>query len=111
MQIDPSHAARDRRRKGKDVVHARLPLVVDRHNKRGAARLERRGEARFAKGESHGMSAFFRIDDDVFHTYSTFARGCESLTDSFSLLDITAYGRQEEFEDSPAGWPQRPTYG
>ena len=41
MQIDPSHAARDRRRKGKDVVHARLPLVVDRHNKRGAARLER----------------------------------------------------------------------
>jgi predicted dithiol-disulfide oxidoreductase (DUF899 family) len=81
------------------------------HNYNDKAELERRGEARFAKGESHGMSAFFRIDDDVFHTYSTFARGCESLTDSFSLLDITAYGRQEEFEDSPAGWPQRPTYG
>jgi predicted dithiol-disulfide oxidoreductase (DUF899 family) len=81
------------------------------HNYNDKAELERRGEARFAKGESHGMSAFFRIDDDVFHTYSTFARGCESLTDSFSLLDVTAYGRQEDFEDSPAGWPQRPTYG
>jgi hypothetical protein len=27
------------------------------------------------------------------------------------LLDMTVYGRQEDFEDSPAGWPQKPTYG
>ena len=87
---------------------AKVPVV---HNYNDITELERRGEARFAKGESHGTSAFFRIDDQVFHTYSTFARGCEGLTNSFSLLDITAYGRQEEFEDSPAGWPQRPTYG
>jgi predicted dithiol-disulfide oxidoreductase (DUF899 family) len=63
------------------------------------------------EGEEHGLSVFFRIDDDVFHTYSTYARGNESLTDSYSLLDITPYGRQEDFEDSPAGWPQKPTYG
>ncbi|MBE9160280.1 DUF899 domain-containing protein [Nodosilinea sp. LEGE 06152] len=62
-------------------------------------------------GERHGMSVFFRIDDDVFHTYSTYARGCEGLTDAYSLLDLTPYGRQEDFEDSPPGWPQRPTYG
>jgi predicted dithiol-disulfide oxidoreductase (DUF899 family) len=81
------------------------------HNYNDKAELERRGQARFAKGESHGMSVFFRHDDTVFHTYSTFARGCEGLTDSYSLLDLTPYGRQEDFEDSPAGWPQRPTYG
>jgi len=62
-------------------------------------------------GETHGLSVFFRIDDDVFHCYSTYNRGTESLTDSYRLLDVTPYGRQEDWEDSPAGWPQRPTYG
>ena len=63
------------------------------------------------EGEAHGTSVFFRLDDQVYHTYSTFARGCEGLTDAYSLLDITPYGRQEDFEDSPPGWPQKPTYG
>lgn len=61
--------------------------------------------------EGHGLSVFFRVDDDVFHTYSTYARGAEGLTDAYSLLDTTPYGRQEDWEDSPPGWPQRPTYG
>lgn len=63
------------------------------------------------QGESHGLSVFFQIDGDAYHTYSTYARGCESLTDAYRLLDVTPYGRQEDFEDSPAGWPQKPTYG
>ena len=63
------------------------------------------------KGEAHGLSVFFRIGDDVYHTYSTYRRGTESLTDAYALLDRTPYGRQEDFEDSPAGWPQKPTYG
>jgi predicted dithiol-disulfide oxidoreductase (DUF899 family) len=62
-------------------------------------------------GESHGLSVFFRVDDEVFHTYSAYARGTEGITDAYSLLDTTPYGRQEDFEDSPPGWPQRPTYG
>jgi predicted dithiol-disulfide oxidoreductase (DUF899 family) len=62
-------------------------------------------------GETHGLSVFFRIDDDIFHTYSTYNRGTESLTDSYRLLDMTPYGRQEDWEDSPSGWPQHPTYG
>ena len=70
----------------------------------------RKGEPWFMKGETHGLSVFFRTDEDVFHTYSTFARGCESLTDAYRLLDVTPYGRQEDFEDSPPGWPQKPTY-
>lgn len=62
-------------------------------------------------GETHGLSVFFRIDDDLFHTYSTYNRGTESLTDTYRLLDMTPYGRQEDWEDSPTGWPQHPTYG
>jgi predicted dithiol-disulfide oxidoreductase (DUF899 family) len=63
------------------------------------------------KGETHGLSVFFRINDDIFHTYSTYNRGTESLTDAYRLLDMTPYGRQEDWEDSPSGWPQHPTYG
>jgi predicted dithiol-disulfide oxidoreductase (DUF899 family) len=62
-------------------------------------------------GEEHGLSVFFRIGDDVFHTYSAYARGTEGLTGSRALLDMTPYGRQQDFEDSPLGWPQKPTYG
>ncbi len=63
------------------------------------------------EGEAHGLSVFFRVNDEVFHTYSSYARGVESLTDAYSLLDVTPYGRQEDWEDSPQGRPQKPTYG
>ena len=62
-------------------------------------------------GEEHGHSVFFRLDDDVFHTTSIYARGTEGPTDARGLLDITPYGRQQDFEESPPGWPQQPTYG
>jgi len=70
-----------------------------------------KGKPVLMEGEAHGLSVFFRIDEDVFHTYSTYARGCESLTDAYRLLDVTPYGRQQDFEDSPPDWPQKPTYG
>jgi len=63
------------------------------------------------KGEAHGLSVFFRLGDEIFHTYSAYARGTENLTNSYTLLDTTPYGRQQDFENSPAGWPQKPTYG
>jgi predicted dithiol-disulfide oxidoreductase (DUF899 family) len=73
------------------------------YNYRRKAELEaRKTEAYFQKGEQHGLSVFFRLGDEVFHTYSTYARGTESLTDAYSLLDTTPYGRQEDFEDSLA---------
>ena len=81
------------------------------YNYRNKAELEAKKGPNLMKGEEHGLSVFFRIDDDIFHTYSTYARGTESLTDSYQLLDTTPYGRQQDFEDSPAGWPQKPTYG
>jgi predicted dithiol-disulfide oxidoreductase (DUF899 family) len=81
------------------------------YNYRDKAELERLNGPNVIQGESHGLSVFFRLGDDVFHTYSTYARGVESLTDAYSLLDMTPYGRQEDFEDSPPGYPQKPTYG
>ena len=62
-------------------------------------------------GEEHGFSVFFRIGDEVYHTYSAYARGTEGIIGAYAMLDMTPYGRQQEFEDSPAGWPQAPTYG
>ncbi|HSK80114.1 MAG TPA: DUF899 domain-containing protein [Thermoanaerobaculia bacterium] len=82
------------------------------YNFRDKAELEARGEeSYFLKGEQHGLSVFFRLGDDVYHTYSAYARGVEGLTNAYSLLDVTPYGRQEDWEDSPSGWPQKPTYG
>lgn len=63
------------------------------------------------EGEAHGLSVFFQLEGKVYHTYSAYARGVECVTDAYSLLDVTPFGRQEDWEDSPAGWPQQPTYG
>jgi predicted dithiol-disulfide oxidoreductase (DUF899 family) len=57
--------------------------------------------------EQPGLSVFFRLDDAAYHTYSAYARGVEGLSDGYRLLDVTPYGRQEDFEDSPEGWPQK----
>jgi predicted dithiol-disulfide oxidoreductase (DUF899 family) len=81
------------------------------YNYRNKAELEANKVPNAITGEEHGISVFFRIGEDVFHTYSAYARGTEALTDARALLDMTPYGRQQDFEDSPPGWPQRPTYG
>jgi predicted dithiol-disulfide oxidoreductase (DUF899 family) len=49
--------------------------------------------------EQPGVSFFLRDGDEVFHTYSTFARGTEMLGGAYSILDLTALGRQEEWEE------------
>ena len=81
------------------------------YNYRTAADLDLMGGKDSFRGEQPGLSVFFRLDDNLFHAYSTYARGTESLTDVYDLLDTTPYGRQEDFEDSPPGWPQKKTYG
>ncbi|NJN87414.1 MAG: DUF899 domain-containing protein [Leptolyngbyaceae cyanobacterium SL_7_1] len=70
------------------------------YNYRTKAEMDRDRAFYITQGEAHGLSVFFRIDQAVFHTYTTYARGVESLTDAYSLLDRTPYGRQEDFEDS-----------
>ena len=61
--------------------------------------------------EDFGISVFFRDDDNViYRSYFTNGRGVEPAGFR-ALLDMTPYGRQEEWEDSPTGWPQSPTHG
>ncbi|WP_029116080.1 DUF899 domain-containing protein [Mycobacterium sp. URHB0044] len=60
--------------------------------------------------ERHAISVFLRDGDRVFHTWSTFDRGEESFMVVWDLLDLTPYGRQETWEDSPPNWPQQPPY-
>ena len=64
----------------------------------------------FGVEEWHGTNAFIREGDRIFRTYFIDARGDEALGTTWSYLDITALGRQEEWEDSPEGHPQTPPY-
>ncbi len=57
------------------------------------------------------LNMFFRDGDRVFRTYSTTSRGVDRILFANNILDLAPYGRQEEWEDSPEGWPQGPTYG
>jgi predicted dithiol-disulfide oxidoreductase (DUF899 family) len=56
------------------------------------------------------LSVFLRDGDEVYRTYMTGSRGVDRLLFVQNILDLTPYGRQEDWEDSPPGWPQRPTY-
>jgi predicted dithiol-disulfide oxidoreductase (DUF899 family) len=67
-------------------------------------------DADFGVDEWHGTNAFIRDGDRVFRTYVLNNRGDEALGSTWSYMDITALGRQEEWEDSPEGYPQTPPY-
>ncbi|GAA5117475.1 DUF899 family protein [Pseudonocardia adelaidensis] len=60
--------------------------------------------------EGFGLSVFLRDDDRVFRTYFTSDRGVEAVGTVWSLLDRTPFGRQETWEDTPAGRPQTAPY-
>ena len=57
------------------------------------------------------LSVFLRDGTDVYRTYSTTARGVDRVLFVHNILDLCPYGRQQDWEDSPPGWPQQPTYG
>jgi predicted dithiol-disulfide oxidoreductase (DUF899 family) len=65
---------------------------------------------KYQDGESFGLSVFIREGDDVFRTYFTTSRGVEALGSVWTFLDLTPLGRQEEWEDSPEGYPQTKSY-
>ncbi|HEX2411446.1 MAG TPA: DUF899 domain-containing protein [Solirubrobacteraceae bacterium] len=64
----------------------------------------------FGVGEWHGTNVFLRDGDRIFRTYFVNSRGDEALGSTWSFLDLTPYGRQEEWENSPEGYPQTPPY-
>lgn len=57
------------------------------------------------------LSLFLRDGDEIYRTYNTTSRGVDRLLFVHDLLDLAPYGRQEDWENSPEGWPQHPTYG
>jgi predicted dithiol-disulfide oxidoreductase (DUF899 family) len=67
-------------------------------------------DADFGVDEWHGTNAFLRDGERIFRTYFVNSRGDEAMGSTWTYLDITALGRQEEWEDSPAGYPQSPPY-
>jgi len=67
-------------------------------------------DADFGVDEWHGTNAFIRDGDQAYRTYFINNRGDEAMGSTWSYLDITALGRQEEWEDSPVGYPQTPPY-
>jgi predicted dithiol-disulfide oxidoreductase (DUF899 family) len=64
----------------------------------------------FGVDEWHGTNAFIRDGDRVFRTYFINNRGDEQMGNTWNYLDITALGRQEEWVESPEGYPQTPPY-
>ncbi|MFJ5986271.1 DUF899 domain-containing protein [Lentzea sp. NPDC092896] len=64
----------------------------------------------FGVDEYFGLNVFIRDGDEVYRTYFTNARSAEQTGNVWSLLDLTPLGRQEEWEDSPEGWPQEAPY-
>jgi predicted dithiol-disulfide oxidoreductase (DUF899 family) len=60
-------------------------------------------------GRMH-IVCYLRQGSKVFETYWTTARGVEVMDNNYHMLDLTVYGRQESWEESPSGWPQQCTY-
>lgn len=61
-------------------------------------------------GGGFAVNVFLRDGDTVHRTWHTDGRGTEQLSHTFPLIDLLPYGRQEEWQDSPPGWPQSPAY-
>jgi predicted dithiol-disulfide oxidoreductase (DUF899 family) len=58
-------------------------------------------------GRGFGMIAcYLRIGEEVYETYWTTGRGVEALMTTYHALDLTVFGRQEQWEDAPSGWPK-----
>ena len=70
-----------------------------------------RRDAQGKDGPLPGYSYYLLRDGKPYLTYMTRARGVEATLPVAQIMDRTVYGRQQEWEDSPAGWPQYPTYG
>ena len=61
-------------------------------------------------GGGFAVNVFLRDGDTVYRTWHTNGRGTEQLSFEFALMDLLPYGRQEPWQDSPAGWPQTDTF-
>ncbi|SPO04346.1 uncharacterized protein DNG_07031 [Cephalotrichum gorgonifer] len=70
-----------------------------------------KGQSYMTTGETPGLSVFFKQDGEIYHTYSTYARGLDGLLGTFQLLDMTPLGRQDAGPDGPAAFKLKYEYG
>lgn len=68
------------------------------------------GDVGAPHGGGFAVNVFLRDGDAVYRTWHTTGRGVEQLSHTFALVDALPFGRREEWQDSPAGWPQGGTY-
>jgi len=80
------------------------------YNFRSKDELEKRGMPYHTRGEQPGMSVFLKDGQDVFHTYSSYARGNEKLLGTYLMLDITPLGRQDGDKELGLGFPYHDQY-
>ena len=81
------------------------------YNFKSKDELEKHGMTDYMRGEQPGMSVFLKDGQDVFHTYSSYARGNEKLLGgTYLMLDITPFGRQDGGEGSGLGFPHHDQY-
>jgi hypothetical protein len=90
-----------------------LPATADRaafEAELGRLRTREKAHTREGDGRQIGLFhlvCYLRDGDRVFETYWTTRRGAEAMDYSYALMDLTVYGRQESWENSPPGWPQQ----
>lgn len=61
-------------------------------------------------GGGFAVNVFLRNGEDVYRTWTTTSRGTEQISHTFPLVDLLPYGRREDWQDSPEGWPQSSAY-
>lgn len=83
-------------------LDASVAPVQYNYCERDQAELERLGPGEHLQGEQPGLSVFLREGEQVFHTYSTYARGLDALVGTYSYLDLTPWGRLEGWDGMPA---------
>ena len=103
----------------RDITYARASRAPQPDIQRLKARMGWQGpwytitddfDADFGVDEWHGTNVFLRDGDKVFRTYFVNNRGDEALGSTWSYMDLAPLGRQEDWEDSPEGYPQGRAY-
>lgn len=74
------------------------------YNFASATALHARGKLWYTRGELPGLSVFLREGDEIYHSYSAYARGLDPLLNTYTLLDMTPLGRQDDTGGNPQAW-------
>jgi predicted dithiol-disulfide oxidoreductase (DUF899 family) len=93
-----------------DVFDGRSQLIVYNHMWSASSESSFGADVGAPPGGGFAVNVFLRDGDTVYRTWHTNGRGTEQLSYTFGLIDILPWGRQEEWQDSPDGWPKSPTY-